>query len=172
MSTVGFSHESTRNESKEWYTPPTIFNALKLSFDLDVASPGAAVVPWIPAARHLTLNENGLMTPWIGRMWCNPPYGNDTALWLARFCSQNCTGVFLCFARTGTRWFHSFVPQVDGICFLKGRVKFICGDGKEHTSGCGADSMLLARGDDEVLAVENSGLGLCFRAMDIQKGKP
>lgn len=36
----GFTHESAYNESKEWYTPPEIFNALGIKFDVDPASPG------------------------------------------------------------------------------------------------------------------------------------
>ena len=38
--TSGFTHESTYNESKEWYTPRRIFDALGLEFDLDPCSPG------------------------------------------------------------------------------------------------------------------------------------
>ena len=34
--------------SEEWYTPSIIFEALACRFDLDVASPGGDVVPWIP----------------------------------------------------------------------------------------------------------------------------
>ena len=35
-------------QSNEWYTPPEIFTALKVNFDLDVASP-INPIPWIPA---------------------------------------------------------------------------------------------------------------------------
>ncbi len=74
----GFTHESTYNESKEWYTPKYIFDALGLEFDLDPASPGVDIVPWIPARYHLTCLDNGLITPWKGKVWLNPPYGMDT----------------------------------------------------------------------------------------------
>jgi hypothetical protein len=50
--------------SEEWYTPSIIFEALGCRFDLDVASPGADVVPWIPADRHFTVADNGLERDW------------------------------------------------------------------------------------------------------------
>jgi hypothetical protein len=33
-------HENSIGESDEWYTPPEIFDALGLTFDLDPCSPG------------------------------------------------------------------------------------------------------------------------------------
>jgi len=39
---IGFTHESARNESVDWYTPPELFDALGLTFDLDPCSPGSA----------------------------------------------------------------------------------------------------------------------------------
>jgi hypothetical protein len=50
--------------SKEWYTPERIFEALGCRFDLDVASPGADIVPWLPADRHFTAADNGLERDW------------------------------------------------------------------------------------------------------------
>jgi len=41
-----------KSQTVEWYTPPSIFEALGLSFDLDPCSPGKEVVPWIPARTH------------------------------------------------------------------------------------------------------------------------
>jgi hypothetical protein len=59
----------------EWYAPPEIFEAMEAQFDLDVASPGANVVPWIPAQRHLTREENGLAMEWGDAfVWGNFPY--------------------------------------------------------------------------------------------------
>ncbi len=50
--------------SNEWYTPPRVFDAMPgVAFDLDVASPGREIVPWIPAREHITsgsLERNGL----------------------------------------------------------------------------------------------------------------
>ena len=51
---AGFSHESPVNESMEWYTPPEVFDALGVHFDLDPCSPGAGK-SFVPADRHLTV---------------------------------------------------------------------------------------------------------------------
>jgi len=161
MKKMGFTHESSANESKEWYTPPRIFDAIGLPFDVDVASPGASVVPWIPAMRHITAKENGLCSPWHGRVWLNPPYGSDTPRWVARFAEHDRDdgGLMLVFARTDTAWFHDHADAFDAVLFIRGRISFIRGDGFVG-GGCGAASMLLARGEECAGALRRCGLGL------------
>jgi len=154
----GFTHESTHNESIEWYTPPGIFKALRLEFDLDPASPGAARVPWLPAKKHLTAAEDGLKTPWEGRVWLNPPYGSETTVWMEKFVAHH-NGVMLVFSRTDTWWFHNLAVKADALCFVKGRIKFVASNGEVGKSGSGAGSLLLACGSECVEALRNSGLG-------------
>ena len=163
----GFIHESTYNESKEWYTPLYIFDALGLTFDLDPCSPGAAVVPWVPARRHLTLADNGLTAHWEGSVWVNPPYGSDTPKWMEHLAAVG-NGIALVFSRTDTQWFHKYVPKADAICFIRGRVQFVPADKAGDYSlgthkpagGCGAGSMLVAYGSTMAGALLRSGLGL------------
>src|SRR5512146_958916 len=112
----GFTHESTHDESKEWYTPRHIFQALHMEFDLDPCSPGGRIVPWIPARRHLTLREDGLVAPWDGQVWMNPPYGMDTPKWFERL-ARHGLGIGLVFSRTDTQWFHDWMPYCDAVCF-------------------------------------------------------
>lgn len=158
MAATGFTHEATYNESVEWYTPPSIFEAIRLRFDLDVASPGLDVVPWVPADRCFTFEDSGLMQQWKGRVWCNPPYGTETADWVEKFC-QHKNGVMLVFARTDVAWFQKHAKRADVICFIRGRVKFVRADGYAG-AGSGAGSMLIAFGDECAKAVRNSGLGV------------
>ena len=81
------THASRSNkdyqENNEYYTPPQVFELLGLRFDLDVCSP-AGGVPWIPADRHYSLQEDGLSQPWHGRVWMNPPFSKP-APWIDRF---------------------------------------------------------------------------------------
>lgn len=164
---TGFTHESTYNETKEWYTPRYIFEAIGLEFDLDPCSPGKDVVPWVPARRHLTYLDNGLTAHWGGRVWVNPPYGSDTPEWFKHL-SKHGNGIALVFARTDTKWFHDCIPNADAICFIKGRVSFVRSDESglyaknliKPKGGCGAASMLVAFGKDNAQALYNSGLGL------------
>lgn len=164
----GFSHESTYNESKEWYTPKRIFDALGVEFDLDPCSPGADIVRWIPAQMHYTINDDGLNSKWFGNVFMNPPYGSDTPVWMKKLVEHG-NGIALVFARPDTRWFHEYVKLADAICFIKGRIQFVAAkdalmyaDGlvKPSNGGCGAASMLIAYGKENAQALYISGLGL------------
>ena len=180
----GFTHESTYNESIEWYTPREVFEALGIEFDLDPCSPGGEIVPWIPAQRHLTVVEDGLSCDWPGRVWMNPPYGSETKKWLSHL-SMSGNGIALIFARTDTKWFHEYVPNADAVCFIKGRVQFIRNcvadryaqgiynpktdyfidpvDGKRKKGGCGSASMLIAYGKENAKILERCNLGITMK---------
>lgn len=157
----GFTHESTYNESKEWYTPPEIFQGINLTFDLDPCSPKNGL-PWIPVQRTISLPDNGLLLPWEGCVWMNPPYGSDTPHWMKRFIEHG-NGIALVFSRTDTEWFHEYAIEANAILFLKGRIKFIKPDGtRGGTPGSG--SMLIACGYTATQALINSNLeGWCVR---------
>ena len=165
----GFTHESTVNKSVEWYTPRYIFDALGVEFDLDPCSPGKDIVPWIPAKKHLTSEDNGLMAKWEGTVWMNPPYGRETPDWLGKL-SLHGTGIALVFCRPDTIWFQKYAGLSYAICLIKGRIPFISNKhAKEYASGTckqkscpGAASMLIAYGVDMAKALSNSGLGLTF----------
>jgi len=166
---TGFTHESTFNESKEWYTPRYIFKALGISFDLDPCSPGQDIVPWVPAQIHHTYLDDGLNTEWFGKVWMNPPYGMDTPKWMEKLKEHN-NGIALVFSRTDTQWFHDYVPTAGAICFIKGRVQFVksedalyYADGQRNPKGgCGAGSMLIGYGDWCSHAVLTCNLGLAL----------
>ena len=103
---LGFAHDIDRaNGKEEWLTPPELIKSLG-EFDLDPCSPINR--PWPIAKEHYTISDNGLVKPWIGRVWCNPPYGPETGKWMARcMAHKNCTA--LIFARTETRQFFEYV---------------------------------------------------------------
>jgi hypothetical protein len=63
-------------------TPPDLFEVLAIDFDLDVAA--AVDGDFVPASRRLTIVEDGLVSPWQGRVWMNPPY-SEPAPWVRRF---------------------------------------------------------------------------------------
>jgi hypothetical protein len=148
---VGFTHDNKDNATVDWYTPAWVFEELGLQFDLDPAAPRGGV-PWIPAASHYALPEDGLSLPWLGRVWLNPPYGRETQSWLEKMAGHR-NGVALVFARTDCRWFHGPVCGADAILFLKGRIKFVDGLGVTGGAGAGAGSMLVAWGEDNANAL-------------------
>lgn len=70
----------------DYYTPPEVFVALGLRFDLDVCAPPGGV-PWVPCDRFFTAEDDGLTQPWEGRVWMNPPY-SDVTPWWQRFAAH------------------------------------------------------------------------------------
>lgn len=160
MASANAHGETAVGQTVEWYTPPDIFDALALRFDLDPASPGADKVPWIPAAKHITAHDNGLWQPWAGRVWLNPPYGSLLPAFLSRLVEHG-RGIALVFARTETEWWHATAPKADAVSFLRERVWFIREDGYQARSQMG--SALIAFGDDCANAVWRSCLGWTVR---------
>jgi hypothetical protein len=118
-------HAPVQGATDEWWTPPHVFEALGLEFDLDPCSPPGGV-PWLPARRHYTREEDGLAQPWEGRVWINPPYGKEAGKWLLRL-AEHGDGIALVFARTDVRWWHAAVPSASAVCFIRGRLTFIAG---------------------------------------------
>lgn len=82
-------HQSAAMKSDTWLTPPQWIKALG-PFDLDPCCP--PVMPWPTAAKMLTEAQDGLATPWEGRVWLNPPFGQQAALWLAKM-AQHGNGI-------------------------------------------------------------------------------
>lgn len=149
---TGFTHDSVANKSVDWYTPPWVFEALGLEFDLDPCQPEAKI-PWIPAKRHYCLADDGLEKKWDGLVWLNPPYGKHTPDWLKKM-HKHRNGIALVFARTDCAWFHNYCTKADAILFLSGRIKFVDGLCVTGGGGAGSGSMLIAWGDTAVDALE------------------
>ena len=100
----------------EWLTPPKIISALG-EFDLDPCSPINR--PWDTAKKHFTIDDDGLLMPWDGRVWCNPPYGKQAVDWLHK-CALHNNCIALTFARTETKMFFSCVwERAQAILFIK-----------------------------------------------------
>jgi phage N-6-adenine-methyltransferase len=144
------SHQSHSGGADEWLTPPDLLTALG-GFDLDPCAPIDA--PWSTAAKHYTIEDDGLRQPWEGRVWLNPPYSTADR-WLARLVEHG-RGTALIFARTETRlWFEQVWPYATGLLFLRGRLHFHYPNGARAKANSGAPSVLIAYGerDAQVLA--------------------
>lgn len=150
-------HQSASAMKDEWLTPPNILSALG-GFDLDPCAPDPTTRPWATAALHYCANDNGLQTPWSGRVWLNPPYGRETGVWLEKLADHG-DGVALIFARTETDMFFRHVwEKADAVLFLRGRLHFHHVDGSRAAANAGAPSCLVAYGANNVATLVDSGL--------------
>ena len=108
----------------DYYTPKHVFDALGLTFDLDVCAPPGGV-PWIPAARYYTKAEDGLSMPWEGRVWMNPPYSEATH-WVRRFIEHG-NGVALV-GHSKSAWHQELWAAADACAFPFERMYFVGGE--------------------------------------------
>jgi len=104
------AHELSVGQSDEWYTPPEVFKAIDLMFDLDVAGHWE-ITPWVPADCFYI--ENSLNKPWFGRVWMNPPFGarNGYLPWAEKFV-QHGNGIALAPDRTSAPWWQWIAHRV------------------------------------------------------------
>jgi hypothetical protein len=157
-------HEQCVGATDEWYTPPHVFDALGCRFDLDVASPGPRVTPWIPADGFVM--GRSLDLEWEGFVWMNPPFGarNGLVPWLEKFFAHG-DGIALVPDRTSAPWWQEFAPKAERILFVAPKLKFIGADGKPGASPAQGTSLFAIgpRGVDALNRAATAGLGVLVR---------
>lgn len=149
-------HQNGRDTCDVWLTPRPVLEALG-PFDLDPCAP--PVQPWPTAARRYTEADDGLLQPWDGRVWLNPPYSRPAySRFMARMAGHG-WGTALVFARTETRDFFDHVWRAaDALLFLEGRLYFHHADGRRAAANAGAPSVLCAYGAEDADILASCGL--------------
>jgi hypothetical protein len=150
-------HHSADAGTHTWLTPLWLLQALG-AFDLDpCAAPSPR--PWDTARTHYTApHQDGFRLDWFGRVWLNPPYGDEAGRWLNRL-GRHGRGTALIFARTETEAFAEHVfGKADALLFLRGRLFFHYPDGRQAPHNAGAPSVLCAYGVDDAELLHDSGL--------------
>lgn len=141
----------------EWYTPPEIIRSLG-EFDLDPATSPEAYQLNSSAKRFYTMEENGLIQPWNGRIWLNPPYSNPLLQQFLMKMAKHNNGIALLFSKVGTKWFHDIIlNQASAIKLLYERIQFFRPDGsigKQPRNG----SVLVAYGKEDANILANNKL--------------
>ena len=160
------AHTRDDRTTDSWITPRWLIEKLG-PFALDPCACDSQ--PWPCADKQFTEAENGLMMPWDGLVWCNPPYGKATTHWLNRMALHN-HGIALVFARTETRtFFRNVWPFASMLLFLKGRLTFHRPDGSKPREGhnSGGPSVLIGYGPAAADRLrQNRDLGVCVQAID------
>lgn len=119
------------SNTPEWYTPRHVIERVLNLFgeiDLDPCSNAKGAAANVPAGEHFTQADDGLSQQWHGRVYMNPPYGDEIGQWTARllqaYADQEIDeAIALLPARTDTAWFRPF-KQRALCCFVNGRLKF------------------------------------------------
>lgn len=117
------------SKTAEWYSPRHIVEAARAvmgGIELDPAS-CAEANQTVRAARFYSFEDDGLLLPWFGRVYLNPPYGNELPPWVERLVQSYEAGhieqaVALLPARTDTAWFQPLFAYL--LCFVRGRLRF------------------------------------------------
>ena len=127
------SHAST-----EHYTPQYILDAVIAcmgAIDLDPAS-NSREIPNVPAARHYTAYDNGLVQQWEGRVFLNPPFGSGVERWFSKLYQERAAGrtmeaIVLWKSATETAAWKTLTAISCRVCFPSARIRFVgpAGDG-------------------------------------------
>jgi DNA N-6-adenine-methyltransferase (Dam) len=154
-------HEPSIGQSDDWYTAPEIFSALRLTFDLDPRSPGPG--HWVPARHVYTKADDGLVQPWQGSVFMNPPFGGRHGYlpWLQKFLEHG-NGIAIVRAYTSAAWFHDLARRAESMLFPCGKTKFIRPDGSIGRDP-GHGIVLLGMGERANRALLSSRLGFFVR---------
>lgn len=148
------SFERSEKTTVEWLTPPDLVKKLG-EFDLDPCTP--INPPFVHAKTNFTIIDDGLTKSWFGRIYMNPPYGKGMETWIEKLKNHG-NGIVLIFARTETKCFFNHIwYDADAILFVKGRIKFYNIDGEQKGTP-GAPSVFIAYGNENALALKNSGI--------------
>ena len=150
--------ENSIGATDEWYTPPEVFRALGVRFDLDVAHPRCKT--YVPADNFIY--ENSLEQEWEGFVWMNPPYGGRNAVrpWMDKFFKHG-DGIALTTDRTSAPWFHENWKRADLVMFTK-KIRFIGEDGKRGVSPSNGSAFWATgeKGREGLLNAYRKGFGI------------
>jgi ParB family chromosome partitioning protein len=118
------------DESDGWYTPRWMIDAARLvlgRIDLDPATCAAAQAI-VQAETWYTATENGLVQPWYGAVWCNPPY-SDPLPWAERMtrlyqAGEIEAGMMLVNCSCSPKWAQLLWRSATAVCLFGSRMNF------------------------------------------------
>lgn len=126
-----------------WGTPPDLFDKLARNFGPFDLDPCGAAGNYVSEScgTYYHSASSGLVHPWRGRVFMNPPYGRGLLDWVVKATTEVYMGnaervVALLPVRTDTRWWQRYVgegfgrgidgrPMVREVRFMRGRLHFV-----------------------------------------------
>lgn len=127
--------------NNEWYTPPCIIDKVYEvlgHIDMDPASNDIAQETVLATTYH-TQYSNGLLYPWDGQVWCNPPYdAKNIKAFTKKFAEEYENGnmqegIILTNSGTDTLWNQNIAKYLQA--YTIGRISFLQPDGTEKGKG-------------------------------------
>ncbi len=139
-----YNTAATSSAFQAWTTPPEVMERLYPVvgglFDLDPCSPTTdrRKAP-VQARRYFTgqaPEDNGLLLPWHGSVFVNPPYDRQQKTWIKKCHDEAAAGraspcIALIPARPDTLAWHTWIAGKADVFLLRGRLKFSANGGGE-----------------------------------------
>jgi ParB family chromosome partitioning protein len=118
------------SESDGWYTPTWVIETARSvlgGIDTDPATCVAAQAI-VQAKTWYTATENGLIQPWHGCVWCNPPY-SDPLPWVERMAQlyragEIVAGMMLVNCSCSPKWAQVLWTHANAVCLFRRRINF------------------------------------------------
>lgn len=174
-------------KSNEWYTPARYVEAAREvmgGIDLDPASCREANLI-IKATHYYTQSENGLMQPWYGRVFLNPPWcfdgtegngqrsriGRWTNTLITQYVGGNVTeAILLAPAQIKGHWFYHLWEY--HICFVDHIIHFRRPDGKKPMGPRDGNVFVYLGPHEQTFIDSFSRFGRIARAIDTPAPRP
>ena len=139
------------NITDDWLTPPELVRSLG-RFDLD---PCASKLQLCKLAEksYCFPEDNGLLLPWEGRVWVNPPFSCISS-WVYKFV-LHANGVIICPLRLRVKWSQQLIEHADAIKFMREAVRWIPRDGTSKLNSL-FDFMLVSIGENSYTILSQS----------------
>ena len=128
----------------EWETPHWLFDRLSATFGPFTLDPACQVGQWTATCVTMTQGgiiytpkEDGLVQPWRGKVYVNPPYDKSLAQWVETAAHEAAAVngpvliAMLLPVRTGRPWWQKYVTKANAIMYLPGRLQF---EGAENSA--------------------------------------
>lgn len=125
--------QSVSSGDDEWYTPREVIALVTEvlgAIDVDPAS-CAFAQQTVQAHTFYTKDDDGLRQPWVGTVFCNPPYKMpDVGLFIDKLCAELGAGhtteaILLVNNSTETDWFQRAFRRANAVCFPDGKIHFL-----------------------------------------------
>jgi hypothetical protein len=146
-----FPMPQAERTTDDYWTPKWLFDALGITFDLDVACPPSGP-PHGTARAFYTQETDGLASDWFGNVWMNPPF-SKTNDWAYKFMKHR-NGICLV-PMSKSRWFDALWADAEAVCALPYNLRF----GGHEKGSIFIACVLFAYGSHNVEALHSSNIG-------------